>query len=84
MKATYVEIDGVGQAIFKDPKTDSGTKKSAKGLLQVDRDVNGNYRLINDVSVLDEKEGELRTVFKDGKILVMESFADIRSRLGVI
>ena len=35
MKATYVEIDGQGVEVFKDPATDNGTKKSAKGLIQV-------------------------------------------------
>lgn len=33
IKATYVEIDGEPREIFKDPKTDSGIKKSAKGLV---------------------------------------------------
>lgn len=39
MKATYIEklVDNkiVGEAIFKDPVTDSGMKKSAKGLVKV-------------------------------------------------
>lgn len=35
MKATYVEIGSKCLPIFKDPKTDSGTKRSAKGLLAV-------------------------------------------------
>jgi nicotinamide phosphoribosyltransferase len=35
MKATYGEVNGESIEIFKDPKTDSGTKKSAKGLLKV-------------------------------------------------
>ena len=84
MKATYVELDGVGQAIFKDPVTDSGTKKSAKGLLCVDRDEQGFY--LGDQATQEQEEfgNLLRTVFIDGKIVVNESFADIRSRLGVI
>ena len=84
MKATYVEIDGVGQAIFKDPKTDFGTKKSAKGLLCVDKDGDGYY-LVDNATIEQEQDGTLlHTVFLDGKILVNESLADIRSRLGVI
>ena len=83
MKATYVEIDGKPYSIFKDPKTDSGTKKSAKGLLQVVQD--GDTLKVNqDVSWDQEKRGLLRTVYLDGKITVSETFADIRSRLGVI
>ena len=83
MKATYVEINGEGQAIFKDPKTDDGTKKSARGLLRVDR-VGTDFVLRNNVSVEEERGGELTTVFLNGKIVREESFSDIRSRLGVI
>lgn len=83
MKATYVEIDGKPYSIFKDPKTDSGTKKSARGLLQVVQD--GDTLKVNqDVTWEQEKQGLLRTVYRDGKIVVSETFADIRSRLGVI
>lgn len=38
MKATYVKVGDKEFAIYKDPKTDDGTKKSAKGLLYVDLD----------------------------------------------
>ena len=82
MKATYVEIDGVGQAIFKDPKTDNGTKKSAKGLLVVGKNANNDYCLLDNQP--NDNIGFLKTVFKNGEILVNESFADIRSRLGSI
>ena len=86
MKATYVEIDGVGQAIFKDPKTDSGTKKSAKGLLRVDWGKNDDfeqvrYILRNDVDEFDEAGGCLQTVYTDGVFLVNEKFARLRERL---
>ena len=83
MKATYVEVDGKPYSIFKDPKTDNGTKKSAKGLLQVVED--GDTLKVNqDVTWEEEKRSLLRTVYLDGKIMVSETFADIRSRLGVI
>lgn len=49
MKATYVTVNGESFEIFKDPVTDSGTKRSAKGLLQVIGE-NGNYKLIDQVS----------------------------------
>lgn len=83
MKATYVEINGAGMEIFKDPKTDSGTKKSAKGLLKV-VDQDGTLILIDCVTAEEEQTGLLRTVFLDGKLTVTESFADIRARLGVM
>jgi nicotinamide phosphoribosyltransferase len=83
MKATYVEIEGQPIAIFKDPKTDSGIKKSAKGLLQVVKE-DDHLVLREHVSWEEEKQGEMQTVFLNGKITLHESFADIRSRLGVL
>ena len=82
MKATYVEVNGYGQAIFKDPKTDDGGKRSAKGLLKVEG-MSGDYRLVNDCSREQEASGCLRTVFKNGVITLRESFDTIRQRLGV-
>ena len=49
-----VEVDGEGRQIFKDPITDDGRKKSARGLLQVVRE-NGVYKLNDQVSWDDEK-----------------------------
>jgi nicotinamide phosphoribosyltransferase len=77
MKATYGVVNGEPRNIFKDPKTDSGFKKSAKGLIRV------NY----DGTITDEctpeqfEEGRLRVVFEDGKLIVDESLAEIRARL---
>lgn len=80
MKATYVEIDGVGKAIFKNPKTDDGTKKSAKGLLKVERADSG-FVLLNDVTPAEERSGCLKTVFFDGYLSNLETFESIRERL---
>jgi len=82
MKATYGEVKGVGRDIFKDPKTDDGTKKSAKGLMQVYRDpATGRLALKDQCSWEEEGKGELRTVFRDGKLLVDETLEDIRGRV---
>lgn len=40
MKATWCQVNGEGREIFKDPKTDDGTKKSLKGLICVQSDGN--------------------------------------------
>jgi nicotinamide phosphoribosyltransferase len=80
MKATYIEKDGVGEAIFKDPITDSGTKKSARGLLRVDL-VDGEYVLKQDCTPEEAEGGELRVVYRDGVILVNDSFDTIRARV---
>lgn len=82
MKATYGEVEGKGRAIYKDPKTDNGIKKSAKGLLKVVRnEESGKLELDDDVSWDEEKTGLLKTVFKDGKLLVDEHFSEIKKRL---
>lgn len=82
MKATYGEVNGKGRAIFKDPKTDDGTKKSAKGLMQVYRDQQtGKLSLKDECTWEEEAGGELKTVFKDGELLVEWSLQEIRERV---
>ncbi len=80
MKATYGEVDKKGREIFKDPITDDGTKKSAKGLLKIIKS-NGAYELIDQVTWEEEKQGELQEVFKDGVLIIDESLIAIRQRL---
>ena len=77
VKSTYGEINHVGQDIFKDPKTDDGTKKSAKGILKVIKE-NGKYKLIDQVNGI--STCELRPVFSNGKLLINEKYSDIRER----
>ncbi|MEO8404578.1 MAG: nicotinate phosphoribosyltransferase [Chitinophagaceae bacterium] len=79
MKATYGEVNGKGRDIFKDPKTDDGTKKSAKGLMQVYKDKKtGKLALKDQCTWAEEQQGELKTVYKDGKLLVDWNLAQIR------
>lgn len=76
MKATYGEIDGRPYPIFKEPKTDSGVKNSARGLLRVNPDLT----LTENVSW--EKEGGLlEDVYRDGELLRDHSLEEIRKRL---
>ena len=77
--------------IYKDPVTDDGTKKSPKGLLQVQevlKEVNSDGGLKHSHYVLkdqctweEEKQGALKTIFKDGKLVSETTLADIRQRL---
>lgn len=80
VKATYTTVNGKGISIFKEPKTDS-KKKSAKGLLKVEKDANGDYILVNDVTKRSEDEGELITRFKDGSFFNLTTLDAIRSKL---
>lgn len=77
MKATYGTINGCPAELYKAPKTDSGTKNSAKGLLRVNADLS----LSECVTVEEEKEGLLQSVFKNGELLRNESLGQIRERL---
>lgn len=80
MKATYGEVNGEGREIFKDPVTDDGTKKSAKGLIKIVKE-NNTYTLVDQVSWDEENTGELKEVFRDGKLLIDQSLAEIRGRV---
>ena len=79
-KSTWGVINGKETEIFKDPITDSGTKKSAKGLLRVIKKGN-DFVLEDGVSRGVEQTGELQTVFMNGQIVKYRSWKEIRDRL---
>lgn len=81
MKATYCEVNGKGREIFKDPITDDGGKKSAKGLLCVYKDKDKGYKLGDQVHWEEESFGCLITIFEDGKFTNEVSLAEIREEL---
>lgn len=81
MKATWGQVNGEARDIFKDPKTDDGRKKSARGLLHVYKDIDGNYALKDQTDKASEHEGELQTVFHNGELRNEQRFEDIRERL---
>jgi nicotinamide phosphoribosyltransferase len=83
MKATYGEVNGEARELWKDPITDSGTKKSAKGLLRVEAE-NGTFVLYDQQTWAQEASGALETVFLDGKLVKEQSIAEIRRRVGFI
>ncbi|OQD43897.1 nicotinate phosphoribosyltransferase [Croceivirga radicis] len=80
MKATYGEVNGEGREIYKDPITDDGTKKSAKGLIKIEK-VDNTYSLKDQVSWEEEATGELQLVFKDGELLIDDNLKAIRARV---
>lgn len=109
MKATYGELleDEVAEfsseevltkkvvtrEIFKAPITDSGEKKSARGLLNVNYALNHDpkgdeydtprLKLFQQVTPYEETKGELQTVFLDGKLVKFQTLSEIRNRLKV-
>src|SRR5206468_3282166 len=74
MKATYAVINGEPKLIYKDPKTDDGTKKSLKGRIAV---VEKEGKIVaidgfdDESYAVDEMQhfDLLEPVFKDGKLL---------------
>ena len=81
MKATYVEVDGVGREIFKDPITDDGTKKSATGLLCVEKLPDDSIGLYDKVSWNTEDTGLLQIIYKDGEFFNTTTLTEIREKL---
>jgi len=82
MKSTSGVVNGVRRAIFKDPKTDNGLKKSAKGLLRVEQ-VDGEWTLFDEQTEEQESQGALKVVFENGKMVCETSLGEIRARLMV-
>ena len=77
VKATYGVVNGHPIDIYKDPVTDDGLKKSAKGLLKV----NADFTLSEQVTTAEEGTGLLQTIFKDGVMYNETTLAEIRARL---
>lgn len=65
--------------IFKDPITDDGTKRSAKGLLVVYKDENGDYYLKDQVTSVEEEDGFLEILYENSELVVDPTLADIRA-----
>ncbi len=82
IKSTYGETTSRGAVpIFKDPATDSGLKKSARGLLRVD-DADGPGLVVTEnVSWEQERGGVLQVIFEDGLTCNRQSLAQIRERI---
>lgn len=86
IKSTYTIIDDTEIKVFKDPKTDDGTKKSAKGMLRVIKDESGKFVLEDDLTYSEyncERTADLDQLSPVlyNQQLKKESFQDIRIRV---
>lgn len=81
MKATYGEVNGEGREIFKSPKTDDGTKQSARGLIRIEGNGEKVSGMKDRVSREDEAGGILNVVYANGKLLREVTLSEIRERL---
>ena len=87
MKATNVVINGEEKAIFKDPKTDSGTKKSLKGRIVVVNDPEAGVIALDEVKPGEEAQflpNLLQSVFVDGKFVKEITFDEVRANSGLV
>lgn len=83
LKSTACVIAGDEKMIFKNPKTDDGIKKSQKGRVAV-LSTDTGIKFIDGLSLTKDVEGDmLREVFRDGKLLIEETFAEIKGRVKV-
>jgi len=81
LKATHCMINGREKFLFKNPKTDDGTKKSQKGRVAVIRE-NGVLKVVDQLGLYDTvHNNELREIFRNGCLLVDDSLGEIRARL---
>lgn len=81
MKATWCMVNGEGREIFKQPKTDNGTKNSLKGLISVELLSDGTYKAVDQVTKAQEELGELHTVFENGNLTKDWTLEEIRRNL---
>ena len=81
LKSTHAQINGKEKQIFKNPKTDAGTKKSQKGVVAVVR--NGkSFEFVDGLYLNSKYPGDqLVEVFNNGKLSVEEYWPEIRNRL---
>ncbi len=83
VKATYGIVNGEPREIFKKPKTDSGEKHSARGLVAVNKNPDGKLVLKDRCTpeYFNGPENLLQPVFRDGVILRKDTLAEIRARV---
>lgn len=79
IKATYTVVAGEGLELYKDPKTDNGIKKSARGILRVTLE-NGNY-ILHDQQETFGDFGDYIEIFRDSKITHEFTLVEIREHL---
>lgn len=80
-KATFAVVQGTDREIFKAPKTDDGTKRSAKGLTAVLKDTQGRYYLKDQATWAEVNDCALRRVFHNGQLENEQTLAEIRALL---
>ena len=84
LKSTMCIIDGKENMIFKDPITDDGTKKSQTGCVVVTM-MDNKLECVDglNLAATNDPVNQMRTIFKDGKMIVDDDLTSIRKRMEV-
>lgn len=80
VKVTWAQVEGVEYAVAKDPKTDSGVKKSAKGYLDV-LEVDGEFVLVESEKKEQLVDSAMKTILVNGAFGNQTNLSEIRERL---
>jgi len=80
VKATWAQVNGEGRDLYKDPVTDSGIKRSARGRLAVLPNEVGRPTLINQATRSQENESLLIEAWRDGIVSSALSLEGVRGR----
>jgi nicotinamide phosphoribosyltransferase len=80
-KGSWFQAEGIDYNIYKDPATDSGTKKSLKGMIAVFKDDAGEYFAKTECTPEEEASGELQLIYEDGKFYNEVTLDEIRDRV---
>lgn len=80
IKASAFVVNGEVVPVYKQPVTDA-SKNSVKGFLKVVKGEDGEYSLIDNVSMEEEKETALQTIFLNGQLQNQVSYETVINRL---
>ena len=85
LKSTLCKINGEEKQIFKNPKTDDGTKKSQKGAVAVYRTPYGHIRYLDGMTLEQAEHSSngniLETIFRNGKAYNRTTLQGVRRKL---
>lgn len=80
-KGGWFETDNGVYSIYKDPITDSGVKKSPRGLVGVFQNESGEYYMLDNLSKEEEETGLLERIYENGEFYNKTTFKEIRDKL---
>jgi nicotinamide phosphoribosyltransferase len=78
-KCSSATVGNEERDVFKQPVTDSG-KRSKAGRFKLVNSQDAEKRTLTTVPASDPREDQLQFVFRNGELLVDQSFSEIRAR----